>query len=193
MMKVILVTICIAVSMLVLPATLKAQAADPQSVVKALETAVNAHDMEARLALFTDDAVIQIRPEAFGGTYTGKQQIRKWFEELDAGHFSIAINILNVQGDTVTTRTTIAYDFFRQLGLASVDGTEQYTIQNGKIAEFTFTYTDESIAKIQAAAAPQSMPRTGASSVSSPVWLLLLGGITLIGGLSVTRLRLRLK
>ena len=192
-MKAILKSIGIVLAILMLPATLQAQAADPQSVVKALETAVNAHDMEARLALFADDAVIQIRPEAFGGTYTGKQQIRKWFEELDAGHFSIAINIVGVQGDTVTTRSTIANDFFRQLGLAGVDGTEQYTVQNGKIAGFTFTYTDEALAKIQAAAAPQSMPRTGAASPSSLIWLVLLGGIALSAGLSIWRLRLRLR
>src|SRR5262245_38476553 len=192
-MKTMLVAICILTSILALPATLNAQPADPQAVVKALETAVNTHDMEARVALFSEDAVIQIRPEAFGGTYRGKQQIRKWFEELEAAHFTITINILSVQGDTVTTRSTIASDFFRQLGLASVDGTEQYTVQNGKITGFTFTYRDESLAKIQAAIAPHAMPRTGASEVPYLVWLLPLGGIMLLGGLRLARGWPRLK
>jgi LPXTG-motif cell wall-anchored protein len=190
-MKATLAAICIIATILALPSTLKAQPADPSAVVKALEAATNAGDLEAQMALFTDDAVIQIRPEAFGGTYTGKEQIRAWFEGLRATHFSITVNIVDVQGDVVTTRSTIASDFFRQIGLASVEGIEQYTVRNGLIAGFTFTFTDESIARIQAAAAPQALPQTGASDGPSLIWL-LLGGVALLGGLIVRRRVLRL-
>lgn len=191
-MKAWLIAILILVSALTLVPSARAQDSDPQAVVKALEAAANNHDLEAAVALFTDDAVIQIRPEAAGGTYTGKQQIRQWFEGLYATNFRITVNIDNVQGDTVTTRSTISSDALRGLGLVSLEGIEQYTVQNGKLTALTFTYTDESLARLQAAiaqqAAPQALPQTAAPPVLPALWLLLLASVAVLTGAA---LRLR--
>ncbi len=137
-------------------------ATGPDAVVKALEAAANAHDVAGATALFTDDAVIQIRPAAVGETYTGKEQIRQWFEGLYADDSRITVSVTNVQGDTVTANSTVSSNGLRGLGLTSLEGIEQYTVQNGKITRLSFTYTDDSAARVQSALTPRALPSTGA-------------------------------
>ena len=58
--------------------------ADPISVLKDLDAAWNAHDVEGVMSFFTDDAVVRLEPappDEFGGVYTGKEQIRAGFVE----------------------------------------------------------------------------------------------------------------
>lgn len=172
--------------LLALPTALHAQASDPVAVITALVAAANAHDLEATMALFADDAVVQIRPEALGSTSTGKDAVRKWFSDLYAGNFSITVADMKAQGNTVTDRATISSDGLRQLGLASLDGNEEYTVRDGKIVSMTFTYTDDSLAKLQAAVAaaqaaqaPQALPRTGGAETA--LWLLALGALLAAG------------
>jgi LPXTG-motif cell wall-anchored protein len=178
---------------LLLPLSLHAQDSDPAAVVKAAEAATNSHDIDAAMAHFADDAVVKIGPDLPGisGVFTGAPEIRAWLQDLYKQNFTLEITILQVNGDIVTTRTKTYSDPTRQLGIAPLEGMEQYTVQNGKIKGFTFTFTDESFAKLQAALAPQSMPRTGGDASPINMLLVALGGLAILGGLGVAILRRR--
>ena len=128
----------------------------PEEMLAAMEDALNAGDVDAAMAFFTDDAVVKIAPALPPGspdTYTGAEEIRAWFEELVAMNFEIRVEITEVEGDTVTTRTSTWIDSTREMGVAPLVATEVYTIQNGKMKGFTWTLSDESLAKVQAAMA----------------------------------------
>ncbi|OQY36945.1 MAG: hypothetical protein B6243_01925 [Anaerolineaceae bacterium 4572_5.2] len=110
-MKIRMILIVALVIVLALPATLQAQEPDPTATIKAMEDALNAGDVDAAMAFFTDDAVVKL--EFFGDTCTGADEIRVWFEELVAGNFQIQVEVLQIDGDTVTAKTTTWIDFTR--------------------------------------------------------------------------------
>jgi len=172
---------------LTLPATLYAQDTDQASVVAALEEAMNAGDVDAAMVLFTDDAVVNL---AFvDETYTGAEEIRAWFEELVAANFEIQIEVLQVDGDTVTTKTTTWIDFTREMGIAPLVATEVYALQDGKITGFTWTPTDETVGKIQTVLA--TLPETGSKVFPTYALVTISGTLAMIGGLGLALLRRR--
>ncbi|MBL7183251.1 MAG: nuclear transport factor 2 family protein [Anaerolineae bacterium] len=193
-MKTRLITIATLVLVLALPVALYAQETDPASVVTALYEACNAGDVDAALALFTDDAVVKLVPALPPGspdTYTGKEELRAWLEGLVAMNWEGEFEILQVEGDTVTTRLTSWADPTREIGIAPLVATEVYTVQDGKIKGFTWTLSDESLAKVQAALA--ALPVTGgaAPSIYSSALLMALGGLAILVGLGLALLRRR--
>jgi hypothetical protein len=129
---------------------------NPEEMLAAMADALNAGDVDTAMALFTDDAVVKIAPALPPGspdTYTGAEEIRAWFEELVAMNFEMRVEVLEVAGDIVTTRTSTWVDSTRQMGVAPLVATEVYTVQDGKIKGFTWTLSDESLAEVQAAMA----------------------------------------
>jgi hypothetical protein len=167
--------------MFVLPFSLYAQGTDQVAVLQAMEEALNTGDVDAAMALFTDDAVVTLA--FFEETYTGAEEIRVWFEELVAGNFELQLEILKTDGDTVTTKTTTWIDFTREMGIAPLVAEEVYTFQNGKITGFTWTPTDETVAKIQAAMA--SLPETGGVAFPSYLSVTALGSLAILSGLGL--------
>jgi hypothetical protein len=129
----------------------------PEEMLAAMEGALNAGDVDATMALFADDAVVKLVPALPPGspdTYSGAEEIRGWFEELVAGNFEIDVDVVDVDGDTVTTRTSTWMDATRQLGIAPLVATETYTIRDGKIGGFTWAISEESLAEVEAALRP---------------------------------------
>jgi hypothetical protein len=129
----------------------------PEDILADLESALNAGDVDGAMAFFADDAVVKLVPALPPGspdTYSGLEEIRGWFEELVAGNFEIDVDVLDVDGDTVATRTSTWMDATRELGVAPLVATEVYTFRQGKIRGFTWSISDESMARVQAAMAP---------------------------------------
>jgi hypothetical protein len=135
------------------------QETDPAAVAIASVNTISAGDVDASLATFADDAVVNILLPGAPETYTGKEEIRAWLESLAAGHWEGGVEILQVEGDTVTTRLTSSMDPTRALGVAPLVGTDVYIVQEGKITSYTWTPTEETAAKLQAAMG--SPPETG--------------------------------
>jgi len=138
----------------------RVQETDPAAVVIASVDTISAGDVDASLATFADDAVVSILLPGAPETYTGKKEIRAWLESLAAGHWEGAVEILHVEGNTVATRLTSSMDPTRALGVAPLVGTDVYIVHEGKIASYTWTPTQETAAKLQAAMG--SPPETGA-------------------------------
>jgi hypothetical protein len=127
------------------------QETDPAAVAIASVDTISAGDVDASLATFADDAVVNILLPGAPETYTGKEEIRAWLESLAAGHWEGGVKILQVEGNTVTTRLKSSMDPTRALGVAPLVGTDVYIVQEGKITSYTWTPTEETTAKLQAA------------------------------------------
>lgn len=129
----------------------------PEEMLADMADALNAGDVDAAMAFFADDAVVKLVPALPPGspdTYSGAEEIRGWFEELMAGNFEMDVEVLDVQGDTVTTRTSTWMDATRQMGVAPLVATETYSIRDGKIRGFNWAISEESLAKVEAALRP---------------------------------------
>lgn len=142
----------------------------------------NAGDLDGALTYWAEDARVYFYGLPPSGTeiYTGKQQIRPVFEENVAGHFKWEIEILAVSGDVVTARAKTWHDFTRQLGVAPVEAAEVYVIRDGKIAAYTWTITEESLARLKPALAKAMPPSpTSAPVLETPVTEMV---VTFAGG-----------
>jgi uncharacterized protein (TIGR02246 family) len=91
-----------------------AQATDPLSVLRAFDTAMNARDVEAALALFAEDAVFN----APSGSFRGRGQIRGYLQSLVTRNYRSEELQTQVAGNRVTSRGSVFLDEFRTLGIA---------------------------------------------------------------------------
>jgi ketosteroid isomerase-like protein len=121
--------------------------ADPVSVMKDYDAAWNAHDVEAVMAFFTDDAVVRLEPappDEFGGVYTGKEQIRAGYVEPTMAGFHVESRDYQVSGhqegveERVTWTAMVSGDFLRQMGAEPpVEANAEAVLQGDKIKSFT--------------------------------------------------------
>ena len=180
--------------MLMLPTVLFAQAMTPEEVVMAMIEAETAGDLEAQIALFADDATFSVLPpdpDMPGPTIVGTDAIRAFLEVNVARHSDFTREIAGVEGNTVTTLVRLVDDNLRSLGLESIEATEEYVIQDGKITEYTWTTTDESVAELMAAIPPETVPETGGVALLTYAVIMAIGGLTVSVGLGLTLLRRR--
>ena len=127
------------------PTGVHAQGTDMASIVNAFISGENAHDVNAVTSLFADNATVSLAT----GPLQGTDQIRAWQQELADGHFSIVVTgPLSISGSKADYPVTVALDTFRQLGFASLDGTEDMVVDNGKITSFTFAFTPDSRSQV---------------------------------------------
>jgi hypothetical protein len=73
----------------------------------------------------------------------------------------------------------------RSLGLEFIDGTEEWVVQDGKITEYTWTTTDESVAELMAAMPPEAMPVSGGGAFPIYAVIMAIGGLTISVGLGL--------
>jgi len=177
-----------------LPTAVLAQAMTPEEVVTALIEAETAGDLEAQIALFADDATFSVlppSPDMPGPTVVGTDAIRAFLEAIVARHADFTREITGVEGNTVTTLVRYVDDDLRSLGLESIEATEEYVIQDGKITEYTWTTTDESVAELMAAMPPETVPETGEGAFPTYAVIMAIGGLTISVGLGLTLLHRR--
>lgn len=177
----------IVVIVLALPVGLYAQESDLAASVRDSIKATNAGDIDAAMNYFADEAVVKLAIPGAPETYTGAAQIRSWLEGLARLRWEGQVEILNVEGNMVTSRIKTWMDPTRAAGIAPLEGMEQYTFRDGKIVDYTWTPTEETVAKLQALMAPESMPQTGGVVWSPSLILIALGVLVSLGGLALAR------
>jgi ketosteroid isomerase-like protein len=187
--RVILLTVLIVV--LMLPFGLYAQETDPVEVCYGPEfEAFMARESAFAPAIWADDAVQTSIMGDMVMTYSGKEEIRAHLEELVADEgFAMEVTVLSVEGDTVTVESRIWDSDTRALGVAPLVATEVCVVEDGKIKSTTWTMSDESLAALGAALA--ALPETGGKTFPAYAWVLTLGGMGLIAGISLKALRRR--
>ena len=122
---------------------------DPAAVASALIAAENAGDVEGAVALFHPDAIVNDA----NGQRVGEDAIREWQVGLAANHFYAEMAPPEVAGSSATFDGTVEFDAFKNLGLDRLDATWVLDVEDGKVKEFTFTFTPESGARLQEAIA----------------------------------------
>jgi hypothetical protein len=186
-MKARLATMTVLVVLLALPGALYAQESDPMSTVDAWVAALNAGDIDGALSYLADDPVVTIVPPAPGtsGVFTGKAEIRGWYEGIVGEHGVTALSDCQVDGETVTCVNTYTGDSFASLGIDSVVAEWVAVVRDGKLQSYSWTMSDESLAALMAAMPPQAMPETGGVAVPLYAVTAVLGGLMCIGGLGL--------
>jgi hypothetical protein len=186
-MKARLFAVMMSVALLALPVALHAQETDPLSFINSWVEALNAGDIDAALSYLADDAVVQILPPAPGtsGVFSGKGEIRGWYETVVGQHGMTTLSDCQVDGETVTCVNTYAEDSFRSLGIDSVVGEWVAVVQDGKLQSYTFTMSDESLAALMAAMTPPVMPETGGSAYPISSIVTILGALIGVTGLGL--------
>jgi ketosteroid isomerase-like protein len=183
-MRIRLMAIMVLVLMLALPGTLLAQQSDPEALARSVFEALNAGDVEAALALYADDAVLDLG--AFG-KFSGMGELRAAFEHEVSLHASWELSDFQVEGNTATFKSRYTSVDMDALGV-TLEATEVITVQDGKITTDTWTVTEESMAALQAAMA--TLPVTGGGIIPFHAVVMALGGLAVVGGLG-TKLRCR--
>lgn len=188
--------IAVLLVLLSLPLVLHAQQTDPVAVVKAMTDPLNAGDMDALMAYWTDDAVMEV--VHLDATYTGADEVLALFEMLAGKNFEMHIDeVLKVEGDKITTSTLMAMDDTRALGVQVVS-TQVYTVQDGKIKSLWCSWSAETLAALQAAtaAAAEALPDTGipvarGGLLPTRALAMALGGLAVLGAFGLALLRRR--
>lgn len=188
-MKTRLVAMAVLVVMLTLPAALSAQDTDPISIAHALHDALNAGDIDAALSYLADDAVVTMVPPPEGtGVFSGKEEIRGWYDGLVAGNGVSTLSDCQVDGETVTCMDTYTDDGLQGMGVDFIEGEWVAIVRDGKIQSYTFSMTPESLAKFPPP--PEALPVTGGPASPNYALVMALGGLAILGGLGVGLRRL---
>ena len=118
------------------------------AVFDAFNAAVNAHDVDAALALFAEDAVAEFPNQPPPNVYTGTDEIRAWLENDVKDNIQVEIEDAKTSGDTVSATGKVHVDSLPPdltlVGAVEVIG------KDGKITSFSYTLDDETLAKLAA-------------------------------------------
>lgn len=139
-------------------------AAKPEDIALELAEAINAKDLDTVLAFYADDAVVtSVSPEPF----TGKDEIRIWFEGMIADNFHLETEVIEVKDNVLIGHDTMSMDSMKFYGIDTLTGTSEVTFEDGKITTFNFSWSEETLADLQAApfVAPEDL--IGAWSVGT--------------------------
>lgn len=113
----------------------------------------NSNNLEAVMERFADDAVVRSIPPLPGAPdqFVGKAQIRGFVQMLMV-NFHVESKNFKQDGDRVTWYATVTSDSIRGMGVDSMDADCEAVVQNGKIKSFTPAFTQETLARLAAAA-----------------------------------------
>ncbi len=166
------------------PTTTGAQQ-DPDEAFRQFHDTLNAGDVTAALAFFTDDGVF----EAAGMTFSG-QALQKNFEARVSQNRQVDILSTEVSGSTLTAKVEARSNQITACGAERVVGTETATYSGDKISRLVFQddLSDPQTATVLDCA--QALPGTGgeppAQRAQLPLALLLASVLILGGGLLTT-------
>ncbi len=129
------------------------QGMDPVAVIQSFDAAWNAHDTERVLKFFTDDAVVRFMyPPPFQepDTYTGKEEIRQLFAGLLSGDFHMQSYDHRISLNQMTWQYHASSGRFRRLGAEIAQGSAGAAFEDGKIKNFTVSFSPETTAILEA-------------------------------------------
>jgi hypothetical protein len=185
-MKRLMITVTVMVAVLALPVALHAQETDPLTIVNSWLEALNAGDVDAALSYLADDA--QITTDQ---VYTGKEEIRGWYEGLVGANGVSTLSACQVDGETITCSNVYTDDGLQAMGVDFLEGALVLVVRDGKIQSYSFTPSPESLAKLPPP--PATLAETGEGSLSPYHLLMALGGLVVAGGVLITILGLGLR
>jgi hypothetical protein len=191
--RVILVTALIA--LLALPVAVYAQETDPVTVTEGHVEAVNNGDVAAAGEVMAEEAVVTV-PQATSGEeeteavgeaepeaeaeYTGSAEYQAWLDAQAAANAETTLGECTVAGEVVTCDVSYTSDALQAMGVGAVEGVLEVTVVEGQIQAYAFTLSAESVAMLQAEAAPEVMPVTGGTKQNTTNLVLLAAVLGLL-------------
>jgi hypothetical protein len=128
---------------------------DPAAaVVMEMIARANAEDYAGAAELMADDMMAYLigMPPTGMEIYWGKEQFQTFLEECCTGqHFAWEVVPERVEGGAVYTASKTWMDFTRELGVAPNSWHELFVVEDGKIALYVSTITEESLARFKPA------------------------------------------
>lgn len=115
-----------------------------KAVFNAFNATVNAHNVDAALAFFAEDAVARFPNQPLPNLYTGKEEIRKWLSADAAQNIHVEASEVQVEEDKVTAVARVNVDDLRPQEI-TLEGAVEVTVQEGKITSFSYTLSEETL------------------------------------------------
>jgi hypothetical protein len=114
---------------------------DLVSLVEDLQEAMSRGDLDAAMALYTEDAVFEF---VGMGSLTGQEQIRGYKEYIAALNTDLQYSDCTQEGNTVTCDLTKNDDMLRKLGAGPVSHSMSFTFEGGLVQKQAVTTPPES-------------------------------------------------
>jgi hypothetical protein len=197
--------------LLTLPMAVHAQETDPVAVTEGHVEAVNNGDVAAAEETVAEDATVTVPaatvtdsaaptegedegtdPAAAAAAdptaqeqYTGTAETQAYLEGQAAANANTTLGECSVAGETVTCAASYTSAALQAQGIDFLEGQLVVTVVEGKIQSYDFTPSPESVAKIQAALAPATLPGTGGTTptpATTYMGLVVLGLLLLLAG-----------
>lgn len=157
--RVVLIGLVLVAAVVAAAVIVRAQAAPAEETAAAAYAAFNAGDLDAFLALFTDDAVVTAGPF---GVFTGHDEIGAWAAPQFGYNAQMEYEIVSAEGNLVTGQSIYASEEFA----FPLEATEAYVIENGLITALTWTPSSETLAMIQQMQEEAALPARLAGTYS---------------------------
>jgi hypothetical protein len=173
---------------------------DPASMIAAFDAALNAHNVDGALHLFTDNAIVrdsaretytwlissggtnEVAPtcKVFGDSpsclYEGPTQIQEWLQQLVLENVQVeTTGNYSVIAENVTWTLAVSIEPYRGLNIAPLLETARASLRDGKIQSLILELTTESTAKLSAAFSKNKQEPTGIFAGGLRAGLLSLG------------------
>jgi hypothetical protein len=121
--------------------TAAAQGEDLVGLVQALQDVMNRHDLDAAMAMYTDDAEFEF---VGMGSLVGQEQIRGYKEYIAALNTDLQYSDCTAEGNTVTCQLTKDDDMLRKVAAGPVSHSMLFTFEGGMIQKQAVTTPPES-------------------------------------------------
>ncbi|MBN1546910.1 MAG: nuclear transport factor 2 family protein [Syntrophaceae bacterium] len=119
-----------------------------QNLVNSWQEALNKGRVNEALSYLAEDAKVTIIPPAEGdGVYNGHSEIRGWYETIASGKGSGSLKDCKSVSDSIACISTYTDEGLKAMGVDFIEGEWVATIENGKIQAYTFTTSQDSLAK----------------------------------------------
>ena len=152
----------------------------PAEVVDAHVKALNAGDITALTALYTDDVVYSfgpVPPEGAFETLSGKAEVLANDLKSIAKNAQLTLSNTSVEGDTVKGEFSFRDDEVKEYGVDQITGTFEIMVEGGKIASIKPAPDTETQQKLAAAfAAPIPATARGPAIPQDKGYLIDVGG-----------------
>ena len=113
---------------------------DPEAVIRAIFTALNAGDVKPATSNIADDAVLVLMPPEIAApdpnVIQGKKAITDWWTFLVSDKGGFDVTDVKVDGNKVTWKAAMTGDYFTNLGLDPLQAEGVGIVEDGKLKSY---------------------------------------------------------
>lgn len=142
------IPLALALGLVTGPSAVKAQGADPLTIVRGFFAATNAGDTDRAMARVGDDPIF-VNTQGVEGR--GRDAMLRFAQALVRENAKIDIITARVEGNKVIWRNSLTTSFYERLGVAPIEVNAWMVVEGGKITYSNQYYPLRSIERIERA------------------------------------------